>query len=97
MAKTWRNDAAYVAKREALARYAQKHDLPCWLCLKPINWQAHWKAKDSFTADHIKPIANGGKMTGELKPAHRSCNSRRGAREHITTLVKQHTTTRDWL
>jgi hypothetical protein len=33
----------------------------------------------SFTADHVEAIANGGSMTGALRPAHRSCNSRRGA------------------
>ena len=97
MAATWRNNRAYVAKREALKHHAKRNNIPCWLCGQPINWNAHWKDKDSFTADHIKPVANGGKMTGQLKPAHRSCNSRRGKREHITTLITTHTTTRTWL
>jgi len=75
----YRNDRAYVAKREALKRQAQRTGAPCWLCLKPFDFTLEWKHPMSFTADHVEAIANGGSMTGALMPAHRSCNSRRGA------------------
>ena len=77
---TYRNDRAYVAKREALKRQARKTGAPCHLCGKPFNFDLEWKHPMAFTADHIDAIANGGSMTGALAPAHRSCNSRRGKR-----------------
>jgi hypothetical protein len=40
----------------------------CWICGQgPING-------DPWTADHVTP----GDTNSELRPAHRSCNSRRG-------------------
>lgn len=75
----YRNDRAYVAKREALKRQCKKTGALCWLCHKPFDYDLDWKHPMSFTADHVEAIANGGSMTGELRPAHRSCNSRRQA------------------
>ncbi|WP_113914199.1 HNH endonuclease [Micrococcus sp. KT16] len=49
----------------------------------------------SLTADHITPRALGGKLMGELRPAHRSCNSRRGKRMSIEMIPKPKTT-RQW-
>lgn len=80
-----RNDRAYVAKREALKRQAKRTNVPCWICQKPFDFTLDWKHPMSFTADHMKAIANGGSMTGELRPAHRSCNSRRGAERTLKT------------
>ncbi|WP_199184037.1 HNH endonuclease [Cryobacterium sp. Y57] len=78
MAAQYRNDRAYVAKREALKRQARKTGAPCHLCGKPFDYELDWKHPMAFTADHIDAVGNGGSMTGALKPAHRSCNSRRG-------------------
>lgn len=76
--KTYRNDRAYVAKREALKRQARKTGAPCHLCSKPFDFDLDWKHSMAFTADHLDAVGAGGSMTGQLKPAHRSCNSRRG-------------------
>ena len=81
MAAQYRNDRAYVAKREALKRQARKTGAPCHLCGKPFDFELDWKHPMAFTADHLDAVANGGSMTGALKPAHRSCNSRRGKKQ----------------
>jgi len=81
MPPPYRNDRAYVAKREALKRQARKTGAPCHLCGKPFNFDLDWKHPMAFTADHLDAVGNGGSMTGQLKPAHRSCNSRRGKKK----------------
>lgn len=93
--RTYRNDTTYVKRREALKRQCRKINAPCWLCGEPIDYNADWKDPLSFTADHVDPIANGGHMLGELKPAHRSCNSRRGKRPPQVPLEKP-TVSTDW-
>ena len=92
---TWRNDHAYVTKRNALRRATQRDNGVCWLCGHPFDWTLDWKHPMSFTADHVTPIARGGSMTGDLRPAHRSCNARRGAGRTIATITPPKTT-RDW-
>jgi len=47
----------------------------CHLCGKPGDWN---DPADPLTADHLVPRAKGGHLS-PLLPAHRSCNSRRGA------------------
>ena len=73
--KTKYNDRKYIARTKALRRKR----LPCWICGQPIDYEAHWKESVSFTADHVHPMKLGGKLYGELRPAHRGCNSSRGA------------------
>nr|WP_265087383.1 HNH endonuclease [Nanchangia anserum] len=46
----------------------------------------------SFTADHVHELAKGGHLLGELKPAHRSCNSRRSNRTTPRKRQPLHTT-----
>ena len=94
MTRTYRNDTRYVAKREALKRQARKNNTPCHLCGRPFDWamldalgREAWKHPLSFTADHEHAVAAGGKMLGALRPAHRSCNSRRGAKPLDTMAV----------
>lgn len=77
--RTYRNNRDYRDKSQALRRKAMKTGMPCHICLEPISFDADWKHPLSFTADHLMPIATGGTMRGEIAPAHRSCNSRRGA------------------
>lgn len=64
----------------ALKRRGKRENLPCWLCGHPIDYELPWKHPMSYTYDHVVAIANGGNPRGEGRPAHRSCNSRRGAR-----------------
>lgn len=76
------NDPQYMAQRDALKRLR----LDCWICEQPIDYDAHYTHKDAFTADHVQARSKGGSLYGELKPAHRGCNSRRGNRgTHITS------------
>ncbi len=45
----------------------------CWLCDWPVVWE-------EATLDHVVPIAAGGAdIPANVRLAHRSCNSRRGA------------------
>ena len=47
----------------------------------PCHWcGGYGTADDPITADHLRPRARGGRNTpANYVPAHRSCNSRRGA------------------
>lgn len=49
----------------------------CWRCGQPGT------PADPITADHETPRAQGG-SDSPLRPAHRSCNSRRGAQQRRT-------------
>jgi 5-methylcytosine-specific restriction endonuclease McrA len=55
------------------ASEAKRSSPTCWLCGQPFT------ELDPATADHVEPLIHGGDLLGELRPAHRSCNSRRGA------------------
>lgn len=73
----WRGDYSARITRQVLARYGRM----CWLCGEP----------GSRTADHVVPrSAGGGDDLGNLRPAHRGCNSARGntpAPGHAAALV----------
>lgn len=95
--KTRRNDRSYVAKRDALKRQARKTGAPCHLCGKPFDFDLDWRSPMAFTADHIEAVGAGGSMTGALKPAHRSCNSRRGMKPlNGVTVIEAPKTSRTW-
>lgn len=72
------NDHEYTKRRDALRRRAKREGIPCWLCHEQIDWDVPWKHARSFTADHVDSLANGGSLYGDLRVAHRGCNSRRG-------------------
>lgn len=99
MSSRYTRDGEYQKRREVLKRRCRRDGTPCWLCGKPFDWTVDQERDPmSFTADHVVPIAKGGRMTGELKPAHRSCNSRRGdgsnaPRPPLAPVV----TTLDWI
>lgn len=90
-----RNDHSYTKKRDALKRQCKANNKPCALCGKPIDYTLPYTHAMSFTADHIEAIANGGKMLGPLQPAHRSCNSRKGANQAVKE-VREPKPSRDW-
>jgi 5-methylcytosine-specific restriction endonuclease McrA len=53
--------------------YQHAHGL-CGICKQPVSL-------DTFTVDHIVPTSRGGgHVFGNLQPAHRVCNSRKGNR-----------------
>lgn len=47
-------------------------------------------------ADHVEPLALGGKLLGELKLIHRHCNGRRG-KGNPRAIVRRPRTSRNWL
>jgi 5-methylcytosine-specific restriction endonuclease McrA len=73
--------AAFKRKRTHLLRLVQREDIPCHVCGLPFDLTLPPQHAMSFTADHMEPLALGGHLVhNELRPAHRSCNARRGAR-----------------
>lgn len=50
----------------------------CWICGGAIDMNLPPGHGRDFTLDHLVPLAKGGALDGEVKPAHRSCNSSRG-------------------
>lgn len=87
-----RYEYAYRKARADLKRKARARGWPCWLCLQPIDYSLDYRDPLAFTADHVEPLARGGALLGVLKPAHRSCNSRRGD----GTRTERIPTTRKW-
>ena len=68
----WYRDPAY---RAARGEVRDDPTLVCWICHRPAT-----DNDDPMTVDHLLPAhIHGG--AGPLLPAHRSCNSRRGADE----------------
>lgn len=65
-------------------------DAPCALCGDPIDYTLKGNQPAAFTVDHKHPLWAGGHPTNPTnwQPAHRSCNSRRGAQE---TNQRRHT------
>ncbi|EEZ90348.1 hypothetical protein HMPREF0578_0254 [Mobiluncus mulieris 28-1] len=51
-----------------------------------------------FTADHVHSLATGGDLLGQLLPAHRGCNARRGKGEYYTKhrLPRRPKNSRQW-
>lgn len=87
-----RNDRQYRRNREALKRAVLSFDLPCAIChgaLGPINVLADRNDPLAFEADHTTPVSvamragmsSARAQRGDLRPAHRICNQRRGNRE----------------
>ena len=91
ISKTRRNEHEYVKRRDALRRRGKRLGLPCWLCGYPIDYDLDYRDAMSFTADHETAVAVGGSMLGPLKPAHRSCNSRRGVGRKLKDIPKPKT------
>jgi 5-methylcytosine-specific restriction endonuclease McrA len=63
------------ARRKRIARGFLATQTVCAICGQPA------RPNDPLTIDHVIPVAHGGQTTlANLRAAHRSCNSRRGAR-----------------
>lgn len=68
----------------------------CWICGDPINMYADKRAPESWTMDHVVPLSKAPCLALELtnlREAHRSCNSRKGARTEPPGRIHN---TRDW-
>jgi 5-methylcytosine-specific restriction endonuclease McrA len=80
--------------RKATARLRARSQV-CWICGNPIDVSLPWTDKWSWTADHVVPRSKGGHLLGEMRAAHRACNSSRGNREVAPSA--QLPTSRQWL
>lgn len=68
-----------ISRSARLAIY-QRDGFVCQLCDTPVEMTLPWTDKWSATLDHIVPYSLGGSDSeSNLRLAHRSCNSRRGA------------------
>lgn len=65
-------------KRERANLVAHPELAVCWLCGEAIDMDLPPRHKRGFTLDHVIPLARGGDLMGETRPAHLSCNSSRG-------------------
>lgn len=69
-----RGHRAYRRKQQALRRKG----MDCAWCGKPIDYTLPKTDAMSFTADHPEAVGNGGHLyKQDLKPMHRSCNSKK--------------------
>lgn len=65
-------DPIYLRNRKRI-----RNEDVCWLCGAWIDPDLKFPHPQSWTADHVIPIAKGGTNAGELKPAHNLCNQQR--------------------
>lgn len=78
----------------------RKTNTTCWICTRKIDTRTpddggpEYGSALEWTADHVQPRSKGGSLLGELKPAHRGCNSARGNR--MRTRSDTMPTTREW-
>lgn len=54
-----------------------KHQLPCAICGRPIDYTLPYMHPFEFVSDHIVPVTLGGSDTelANRQPAHRKCNA----------------------
>lgn len=78
-----RNTARRQADRARLARL----NSPCHICGRAIDYTLRWPDPMCFVADHVNPLARGGKddITNKLA-AHKVCNERKGKKQHANII-----------
>jgi len=79
----------YQRARQKLKRSADG-DI-CWQCSGWIDMTLVWPHRDSWTADHVTQIKDGGSNHGLIMPAHWRCNL---ARRYTKPPPQQHA--REW-
>ena len=98
---------AHRTRREALRARLKAEGNPCHICGKPIDYSLPAGHPMSYELDEIVPVALGGDPldAGNVQPAHRICNERKGAKAHLNRSAKSkaaHTSasglpfSRDW-
>lgn len=65
-------DSAYYINRKALFKkceewWARGIVVPCVICGRPVT-------RETFSAEHVKPLRDGGGSANNLAPAHKACN-----------------------
>jgi len=62
----------YQRARQRLKRSADGDT--CWQCSGFIDQELKWPHPDSWTADHVTQLKDGGSNHGPILPAHWRCN-----------------------
>lgn len=77
------------SKRSSLRRRVAAEGAPCHLCGKPIDYSLPAGHPMSFELDEIVPVSKGGDplSRGNVAPAHRICNQKRGNKPLINIVV----------
>jgi 5-methylcytosine-specific restriction endonuclease McrA len=68
------------AFRKLKAALRRERRQPCWLCRQPIDYALPSEHPDSFSADHVLPVATHPELAlvySNLDAAHLDCNKRR--------------------
>lgn len=89
-----RNGRDRRAYRRKAARLRRTNTI-CWLCGQPIDPTLPATHAQSWTADHVIPLHQGGHVLGELRPAHRGCNSSRNGKQQAQPATER-PTSRSW-
>jgi 5-methylcytosine-specific restriction endonuclease McrA len=74
------------AWRELVAMVKRMYPHVCHLCGQPIDMSLHHHDPMSFTVDHLIPISideTKAEDITNLRPAHKTCNSRKGNRDYF--------------
>jgi 5-methylcytosine-specific restriction protein A len=76
---------------KTIRRQAAANNTPCGICGKPIRYDLHAPNPQSFSVDHITPIANGGAPYDlhNLQPAHLGCNAAKSNKNLDTHRVSE--------
>lgn len=86
----WRWKQTVKRQRQRLERNPEL--AVCWLCGHPIDMDLPPLHDYAFSLDHVVPIARGGKLHDEARPAHRKCNSQRSdgrkAKKETKTIIE---------
>lgn len=70
------------ANRDKIRDDVYKSGVACWLCGKPIDWDAPKRSRWAPSVDHVVPRSKGGSLfaRSNAELAHYGCNSKRGNR-----------------
>lgn len=71
-----RNHRRVQDRIRSLKRQWAARNLPCWACGITLRYDVSGLA-NSVEADHVIPVARGGSVLGDMRPACRTCNRKR--------------------
>lgn len=93
-----RSTRTHKTARAAFRAECREHDVPCWLCLQPIDYTAPAGHPDAFELDHYYTVSTHPELVddpGNFRAGHGSCNRARGDKDPADVLVIGQQT-REW-
>lgn len=76
-----RSDFRYSKARNKFLGVCELHATPCWLCGKPIDYNAKANTPNAFELDHAQSVRDFPELVYEpsnFRASHHLCNRRRG-------------------